>query len=304
MKQVTWALQTVLFYLVTLTVALIPERFCSMAGRRIGLLLFRLLAGRRNIAIDNVSQVLPYMKCHPAWSGELETAEEITRETFIHLGVSIVEVCRLYHGRGDALIDAIEVRGREHLELARTKRRGMILVSGHCGNWELMTLSIKRLFDENMWAVARHQNNPYLHSVVEKFRMGYGNKVIYNKLALRQILSVLKSDQIVGMLTDQAVFPDNGVLIDVLGRKAWGNKAPVTIAHKTGAPLIPAFIHRENNRHVITIHPEYELCGNASNDGIQNDIQALSRYLDDFICAHPADWYWVHRRWKRTEGLA
>ncbi|HIJ81879.1 MAG TPA: lysophospholipid acyltransferase family protein [Desulfuromonadales bacterium] len=304
MKRIVWALQTVLFYLITRSVSLIPQRFGSGAGRRIGLILFRLLASRRRIAIDNISRVLPFMKNHPLWPGTFETAEEVARETFMNLGRSIVEVCRLYHGMGDTLIDSIEVRGREHLEQARQKHKGLILVSGHCGNWELMSLSIKRLFNENMWAVARHQNNPYLHSVVEKFRMVYGNRVIYNKLALRQILSVLKSGEIVGMLTDQAVFQDNGVLVDVLGRKAWANKAPVTIAQKTGAPLIPAFIHRENGRHVITIYPAYELCGDVSNDGIAKDIQALSRYLDDFVCAHPTEWYWVHRRWKRTEGIS
>ena len=303
MKQIIWAFQTALFYLVTLSVALIPERMKNGAGRRIGLLLFRLLASRRAIAIDNISQVLPYMKRQESWPGNFETTEEIARETFVNLGISLVEVCRLYHGRGDSLIDSIELRGRENLERARAKHKGVILVSGHCGNWELMSLSITKLFNENAWAVARHQNNPYLHRVVEKFRMAYGNRVIYNKRALRPILSVLKKDGIVGMLTDQAVFPDNGALVDVLGRKAWANKAPVTISHKSGASLVPVFIHRENNRHVITIHPEYELREDASHDGICKDIQALSLYLDHFVTAHPTEWYWVHRRWKRTEGL-
>ena len=134
-------------------------------------------------------------------------------------------------------------------------------------------------------------------------RMSYGNKVIYNKSALRPILNVIKSDGIIGMLADQAVFEKNGALIEFLGRKAWATKAPAIIAYKTGVPLLPVFIHRTGDRHVLTVHPEYTLCGDHTADGIQRDIQALARYLENFICAHPADWYWVHRRWKRAGEL-
>jgi KDO2-lipid IV(A) lauroyltransferase len=218
----------------------------------------------------------------------------------MNLGISIVEVCRLYHGKGDILIDSIEIKGRENLQPAREKHKGLIFIGGHCGNWELMSLSFKKLFDENVWAIVRHQNNPYLNTVVEKMRMSYGNKVIYNKAALRPILGVIKKDGVIGMLADQAVFEDNGASIEFLGRKAWANKAPAIIAHKTGVPLVPVFIHRAGERHVITIHPEYTLCGDRTEEGIVRDIQALSRYLEDFICAHPTDWYWVHRRWKRA----
>lgn len=300
MKRVNWAIQAAAFYLFTWAMAKIPQRSIYSIGRRIGHILFRLLAKRREIAIDNIRQALPFMKRHPAWSGKFETAEEISLETFINLGISIVEVCRLYHGKGDILIDSIDVEGRENLMLARERHKGIIFVGGHCGNWELMSLSFKRLFNENIWAIVRHQNNPYLNAVVEKMRMSYGNKVIYNKAALRPILGVIKNDGAIGMLADQAVFPDNGAHINFLGRKAWANKAPAIIAHKTGVSLVPVFIHRAGDRHVLTIHPEYTLCGDLTENGIQKDIQALSGYLEDFVCANPADWYWVHRRWKRS----
>jgi len=300
MKQIFWVIQSVSFYLFTLMISFIPARLVPHAGRLTGRLLFRLLPGRRRIAVDNIRQALPYMVKHPSWTGVFETAEEIARGTFKNLGISIVEVCRLYHGKGDELIDSIVVKGRENLAAAREKHAGLIFIGGHCGNWELMSLSFKKLFNENVWAIVRHQNNPYLNGVVEKMREGYGNKVIYNRSALRPILAVLKNDGVIGMLADQAVFEDNGALIEFLGRKAWANKAPAIIANKTGVPLVPVFIHREEDRCVLTIHPEYTPCGDRSEAGVQKDIQALARYLEDFVCAHPSDWYWVHRRWKRA----
>ncbi|MDU0457468.1 MAG: lipid A biosynthesis acyltransferase [Geobacteraceae bacterium] len=300
MKQINWAFQAAVFYLFTWAMTAIPQRLIHSAGNRIGHILFRLLSKRRGIATDNIRQALPFMKLHPSWTGRFETADQIALETFMNLGISIVEVCRLYHGKGDILIDSIDVEGRENLATASEKHKGLIFVGGHCGNWELMSLSFKKLFNENVSAIVRHQNNPYLNAVVEKMRMRYGNSVIYNKAALKQILGVIKKDGAIGMLADQAAFPENGASINFLGRKAWANKAPAILAHKTAVSLIPVFIHRTGLRHVLTIHPEYVLCGDRSETGIQRDIQALSGYLEDFVCAHPADWYWVHRRWKRA----
>ena len=280
--------------------AAIPEKRIRSVGRRVGLIMQWLLPKRRRIAIDNIRQALPYMKRHPAWSHPWETPEEIARETFIHLGISLVETCRLYHGKGNSIIDGIEVRGREYYDLAHAKNMGLVFFTGHCGNWELVALAFNRLFDGSMSVLARRQNNPYLNSMVEKMRMHYKNSVIYKKGSLKQIIGVLKKKGVIGILADQAVVVDEGILIDVLGRKAWASKAPVVIAQKTGVPLIPAFIHRESDHHVITILPEFELSGDMSKTGIQRDVQALSRHLEDFICAHPRDWYWVHRRWKRA----
>jgi KDO2-lipid IV(A) lauroyltransferase len=300
MKRILWGLQTAVFYISTWALAIIPGQYILTAGRLTGRILYRVLSNRRRIAVDNIRQALPFMKTHPAFSSPMKSPEAIASETFMHLGISIVEVSRLYHGKGDSIIRGIEVRGRENFDRARAKHKGLIIIGGHCGNWELLSLSFKILFDENGWGIARHQNNPYLNTLVERMRTIYGTELIYSKASLRRILGVIKNDGVIGMLADQAVFPENGALIEMLGRKAWANKAPAIIAHKTGVPLIPVFMHRENDRHILTIHPEYELCGDRSENGILRDIQALSRYLEDFVCAHPADWYWVHRRWKRA----
>jgi len=300
MKKTVWLVQAALFYLFTAVVAAFPRSLSARIGRNIGAFLFNVLHSRREIAIDNIRHALPFMTRHPAWTGQYETAEEIASATFKNLGISIVEVCRLYHGKGNDLIESMVVNGLDNFRNARDKGRGVLCVSGHCGNWELISLSFKRHLDENCWAIARKQNNPYLNAIIEKMRMGYGNKVIYNKAALRPILSVIKSKGVIGMLSDQAVFEDNGALIEFLGRKAWANKAPAVIAHKTGVPIISVFGYRDGDRHILSFYPEYELCGDRSEAGVGQDIQALARCLEEFVCAHPADWYWVHRRWKRA----
>lgn len=300
MKRIVWAVHAAIFYGLTLVAALLPASITYRLGASAGLLIPRLIPKRRTIAIDNIQKALPFMKSHPLWNSPDQSAEELAQETFRNLGRSLMEVCRLYHGRGEDVINSIELRGRENYEAARAKGKGLIFLTGHCGNWELLGLAFSSLFDEGMSVVARRQNNPYLNRMVERMRMRYNSTVIYKQGALKGILSTLKKGKLIGILADQAVFPEDGALIDVLGRKAWASKAPVIIAQKSGAPLLPTFIHREGERQIITFHPEHQFSGDMSDEGIQRETQALSRYVEDFIVANPTQWYWVHRRWKRA----
>jgi len=72
---------------------------------------------------------------------------------------------------------------------------------------------------------------------------------------------------------------------------------------KTGVPIIPAFIYRQGKNHIIELHPQLQFSGGTDDESIKNDVQLYSRAIEQFITAHPVDWYWLHRRWKRAEGL-
>jgi KDO2-lipid IV(A) lauroyltransferase len=305
MKKVIWAFQAAVFYLFTLLFATIPESLVQPAGKTIGAVGARLITRRRTIAVDNIRQALPFMtRQHPEINWQQQTPETIAYEMFRRLGISLVETCRLYHGRGKELIDRIDVRGREHLEAARKRGNGVIILTGHCGNWELAALALARQFNSPMSVVARRQDNPWLNRMVEKMRLKYDNLIIYKDNAFRGMLSVIRKNGIVGILVDQAVHPDEGALINFLGRKAWATKAPVLLACKTGATVLPAFIHREADRHVIDIYPELSFTGDRSEEGMTADVQSYSQAIANHITRYPTDWYWVHRRWKRAGEAA
>lgn len=302
MKRIIWIIQAAIFYILTLITAILPAPVTYRLGALAGRVIPFIVPKRRAIAVDNINQALPFMKNHPLWNSEFENAGEIADETFKNLGRSLMEICRLYHSKGEDVISSIELRGRENYETARAKGKGLLFLTGHCGNWELLALAFSSLFGEGMSVVARRQNNPYLNRMVERMRMRYNSKVLYKQGALKGIMSALKRAELIGILADQAVFPEEGVLIDVLGRKAWASKAPVIIAQKSGAPVLPTFIHREGERQVITFHPEHRFSGDMSDEGIRLEAQSISRYVEEFIVAHPTQWYWVHRRWKRAGG--
>lgn len=303
MKNIFWKLQATLFFVLTLIASRIPESIAYRCGSLAGLLIPYLVPKRRSIITDNISQSLPFMKSHHLWNSSSDTPHVLVRETFKNLGRSLMEISRLYQGRGESIISNIEIRGWEHYEAAKAKGKGILFFSGHCGNWELMSLALSNLFGESVSGVARKQKNPFFNKMVEKMRSRYNSKLIYKQGALKGILTALKNKEMVGILADQAVSPEEGCLIEVIGRMAWSSRMPTVIANKTGAPLIPVFIHRDGEHHVLTFYPEHTFINTSNGNDINENTQALSRYVENFVVAHPTQWYWIHRRWKKAGEL-
>jgi KDO2-lipid IV(A) lauroyltransferase len=261
----------------------------------LGVSIFHLWRSRRNIAVENMQKSIQ--------AGGLEipeSPESIARASFKNFGRSSVEVIKIYYGLGRKIIDETAIKGIENYQAAASKNKGVILITGHCGNWELMavTLSVKVC---NVSVVARAQDNPYLNKFIEKVRAKYGNRVIYKKGALKGILSEIKKDGTVGILMDQAVLKDEGYVIDFLGRGAWTTKMPALIARKTGTPVIPVFINLDGDRHIINIYSEVALSGEEDTEkAVMEDTKRFTGFIEEHIRQHPAEWLWIHRRWKRV----
>jgi Kdo2-lipid IVA lauroyltransferase/acyltransferase len=100
---------------------------------------------------------------------------------------------------------------------------------------------------------------------------------------------------------DQAVIPEEGYVLDFLGRGAWTIKTPALIARKTEAAAMPVFMHRHAGGHTITLYPQVELSGNNDREtAVKEDTAKFSGYIENYIKEHPTEWLWIHRRWKRV----
>lgn len=278
----------------------IPLSAVDSVGGRIGLFIGALIPSRRRIALEGISRSLDWMRSRPGWGGGDLTPSELVRKTLMNIGRSLVESAILHGGRGEPLLEGIRLVGEEHYRAARESGRGVMLLTGHCGNWELVALGFSRIMRTPMAVVARRQDNPHLNRMVEGLRRRYDNRIIYKEGALREILKSLARGEVVGILADQAVIPEEGVKIDFLGRPAWAAKSPVLIARRSNAAVIPAFTHREGGHHVITFLPELSFVDDDSEEGVRENVRRYSAAIEEFIVAHPTQWYWVHRRWKRA----
>jgi KDO2-lipid IV(A) lauroyltransferase len=224
----------------------------------------------------------------------------IARETFKNLGKSFVEIIKVYYGFGGEIIDFVDIEGIENFNKAKSKGKGILFISGHCGNWELMAITMSAKLS-GVAVVAMPINNPYVNKFIESVRQNYGNSVIYKQGALKTIIRTLKNNGCVGILMDQAVIPDEGYVLDFLGRGAWTTKMPALIAKKTSAAVLPVFLHRTNKGHRMKIYPEVELSKIVDMESaVLEDTKNFSGFIENYIHEHPAEWLWIHRRWKRV----
>jgi KDO2-lipid IV(A) lauroyltransferase len=295
MKKAVWLLEAGLFIILSIPLAILPLKWAMKAGELLGLLVFYLWGSRRRIAIENLKNTLLFNAIII-----LEPVEKIIKYNFKNLGRSFVEIIKIYHGFSKKIIDSVEIEGGENFNQAKSKGKGILIVTGHCGNWELMAIAASVKLS-GITIVARPINNPYINRMIENVRVRYGNSVIYKQGALKPIIQTFKDNGCVGILMDQAVIPDEGYVVDFLGRGAWTTKMPALLARKTGTAVLPAFINRTKEGHRIKIYPEIELSNNNNReDAIKEDTIKFSYFVEKYIRDYPAEWLWIHRRWKRV----
>ncbi len=294
-QKMIWQSQAALFKGGTFILALIPTRFIPTIGSAVGGLCYRILGSRRRIALDGITGSLP---CFPPGSDPVR----IARECFSGLGRAFLENCKLYHGFG-SILDNVTIDGLENYQAAKAKGKGVMFITGHCGNWEIMALAFGHRHDPFV-VMVREQKNPYLTRCIEEMRTRYGNTLIYKKNALREMFRIFKKNGVTGVLIDQAVMPTEGYQVEFLGRPAWTTSMPVLMSRKTGVPLVPGFIFSDGKNQRMIIYPEVTFPDDEMTDeALARDTATITRYVDDFVRSHPEQWYWLHRRWKsRQEG--
>ena len=296
MKKTAWLIEAGLLIILSIPFVILPLRFSMKVGELLGLLLFYAWGSRRKIAIENLRNSLSSRAIVVS-----EPAEKIIKDSFKNFGRSLMEIIKVYYGFGKKIIESVQFEGIENFNKSRSKSKGIILLTGHCGNWELLAI-MASVSAFPISIVARPINNPYINKIIESARKKYGNSVIYKRGALKSIITTLRDNGCVGILMDQAVLPEEGYVIDFLGRGAWTTKMLALIARKTDAAVVPAFIHRTDKGHKIKVYPEVGLSESDEKEtAVIEDIKKFSGFIEDYIREHPSEWLWIHRRWKRVK---
>ncbi|HUJ78786.1 MAG TPA: lysophospholipid acyltransferase family protein [Nitrospiria bacterium] len=218
-----------------------------------------------------------------------------------HFGRSAAEFARLGRDDRETILNQVMVEGREHLDRALAAGRGVLFLTAHLGNWELMAV-VCNLLGYRLYPVARPLDNPWLNRLIDRIRSRHGSTVISKKeeSAPRDLIHALRDGACVGILLDQNMATYDGVFVNFFGRPACTAKGLALIARRTGAPVVPAFIAREaDSRHRITILPSVEFSHgrDVKADVIANTARCTA-IIERMVRRHPDQWLWMHRRWK------
>ncbi|MDP6052753.1 MAG: lysophospholipid acyltransferase family protein, partial [Candidatus Latescibacteria bacterium] len=209
-------------------------------GERMGDLAFDLVRKRRDLVKQHLGRVFGN-------EHEPDALHKLARNVYRQLGRLATEHARLLAAETTDIRDRITVIGDDHIAQARRQGKGVILVTGHFGYWELLGASVAAL-GYPMAVVAKDQHNPAVNTLIIKGREKLGMKVISMAAATHAIMRALRRNDCVGLLMDQDAGP-GGTFVDFLGLEASTYQGPALFALRSGAPIIPCFIIREGAEH-------------------------------------------------------
>ncbi len=285
-----------LLYLVALFVgwliSLLPLSAALKVGAALGRLLYLVDRRHRRITLANLKLALGNEKT----AAELE---QIARACYANLGRSVAEFCHMPSVNKENLPKRVSYEGLDNLTSAYKRGKGVIFITAHFGNWELMAYA-QSLIGYPANVLVRPLDNKYLDKVVNKYRSKGGNKLIPKKNATKEVLRCLSKGEMLGVLIDQNVSIGDRVFVDFFNHPASTITAPAILALRTGAAVVPAFIIRQSDRtHKIVYEPEIELqkSGDKQQD-IRTNMQQFTKAIEEYVRRYPEQWFWMHRRWK------
>ena len=190
----------------------------------------------------------------------------------------------------------ITVNGKEYLDKALTKKKGVILVTGHFGVWEIM-LAWFGLNQYSMLVVGQKQKNSGADTFVNQLREDTGIKMIPRKSSLEFMYEALARNNILTLASDQDA-KKRGIFVKFFNLPASTPKGAGRFHLEYGSPLIFVTCHLERpNNHVLDILP----IPTDSNSNIASITQSFTLMLENIITAYPEQYFWFHRRWKTKQ---
>ena len=270
----------------------LPRRAARAIGAGIGAIAFRFAGGLRKTGRRNLRIAFPDMP-------EAER-EALLRGMFRSLGWQVAEFCQMPHYTDEGASQFIRYEGLENYTAARDRGKGVFVLTGHLGAWELSSF-YHSLRGMPMSLVIRRLDNPLVDRFVNGIRMLHGNRVIHKDDFARGLLAAMHRGETVGILMDTNMTPPQGVFVPFFGVGACTASGLARVALRTGAAVLPGFLlwHADEQRYVLHFGEELSL---VRTDDAAADVFAntalFAATTERYIRAYPEQWLWVHRRWK------
>lgn len=259
-------------------------------GGVVGKIAFLVVKKRREIALSNLRMIFK--------DKSENEIKEIAKESFANLGKTLIEFLRLPKYDKNQLMDIVKIDGEENLIQAISSGKGVLIITAHFGNWELI-FHILTLFTDRLSAVAQRFKNQWFDKLVNSYRIIHGGEIIEKADSIKQVISHLRNGYCVVILGDQDA-GNSGIFIDFMGVSASVAKGPAIFAMKTGAIVLNIFdIRQSDGSHIIKVsNPmKFEGSGNLQED-IKRYTSEITKSLEYMICKYPSQWLWLHNRWK------
>ena len=273
-------------------IRLLPRGLARAIGAVIGAIAYRALGRLRQVGLRNLVMAFPEMTA--------KEREAILRSEYRNLGLLMAEFCKMPDYTAATASRFIRYEGLENYLSARERGKGVLVLTGHLGAWELSSF-YHSLMGMPMGMVIRRLDNPLVDAFVNRIRCLRGNRVIHKDDFARGLIASMRAGETVGILMDTNMTPPQGVFVPFFGVPACTASGMARIAAKTGAAVVPGFLLWEESerRYVLHFGEELEVVhtGDAEQDALINTA-TFTTAIEGYVRRYPEQWLWVHRRWK------
>ena len=282
-------------YIFSKTIVLLPYNFAvNKFANFVGTLVYYIVKDARLKARKHLTMCFP--------DKTKQEIEKIVKTIFQYETKNFVEL--LYFPKmSDSFFDSIASVTKEQQEIFNNllnRKKGILVLSAHFGNWEILAAAVAKLFPVNV--IAKKIYIDELNDMLVKYRNSKNVKVILRSetSSARKMIKALKNNEIIAMLIDQDTKVQS-VFVDFFGMPASTPLGLASLALKTGTPVILSLDKRlPGGKHTFIISEEIipdASCGNFDKD-VENFTAKMTKCLEKHIKENPEQWVWFHERWK------
>jgi len=274
-------------------ISALPLEIAVGLGGLLGWFAGAVLRIRRGIVEENLARAFPNESA--AWR------RRVAIDSYRHLGREGVITFRLGDATAEEVRGMIEIEGLDDFREAFEQEKGIVLVTGHIGNWEIGSASLAA-HGFPIEAVAHRQKNRRFDDDLRETRGRLGMQIIPRDEAPRRGLRALRQHRVLGLVADQNV-SSAGIFVDFFGVPASSARGPAVFALRTGAPLWLGAAVRSGvgspryHGFVRPLNVEIDEDGDPE-ENVLRMTRAIAAGLEETIRSAPEQYFWLHRRWK------
>jgi KDO2-lipid IV(A) lauroyltransferase len=287
----------IIFHVVHLAiwcVGLLPVWLAGALGMAVGRLGWLVAAGERRKVMAHLAIAFPHL--------DRDQRSRLGRQAFSSLGRRAGEICCLPRLDVKSYV-RLSADDRRIIDRALAQDRGLLWVTAHLGNWELLAAGLAA-HGYPVTAVGKQSYDPRFTALIERWRAGQGVTTLWRgrpELG-RQVMKHLRQGAILGLLLDQDTAVP-GCFVPFFGKLAWTPKGAAELRRRSGAPLLVGFIHRlPGGGHRIRVEePDMASTRSAQSPAEATDqavTASLTNHIEEAIRAQPTEWVWMHERWR------
>jgi len=229
-----------------------------------------------------------------------EEKKKIGIEAFMNLIDTVFGIIRRDGMSKDEVIKNVTFEGEEIVQKYKNAGKKIIFVTGHQGNWELLSQAIAIKFDLTLVGVGRKLDSEMMDKVLKKNRERFNVEMVYKKGAMKGCIKALSQNKAIGILVDQAIRKSQSIDVTFFGHKATHTPLASILSRKYDIALIPAFIDTDDyqNYHVKVYEPLKCIKTDNQEEDLVMLTQAQADMMQSVIENHTKQWFWMHNRWK------